>query len=414
MGPRLTHRVGRGELVVTVTEEGLVESAENREIKCQVRGANTVIWVVESGTIVQPGDVLLRLDTLFIEEQIDERTKYAHWSRSSAEHSQARVTSSELAVAEYEQGEYIAQLMTLEKDLAIAKSRLNSAEDLLRHAKLMAEDGYVSELEVEEREFAVTQADLQVELKQTEIDVLRRFTMVERLQTLQGNLAATRASHEANAERAMADASRRDRALEEFQHCVVRAEQGGLVIHPNAAEWESRPIAEGSTVYKDQVLLLMPDLAQMQVKVGIPEATIDRLQVGLEAYVSLPGKTLSGKVASVASVTRPAGWWTGNEVKYDTLVRLPADDILRPGMSAQVEIIIARYEDVLTIPVAAIWESDEGPCCWVKVDQGVQRRQLVLGDTNQVHSIVKEGLREGEDVILNPQALLSAAERKAG
>ena len=56
---------------MTVTEQGLLESAENTEIKCKVRGWNTVIWVIESGTVVEPGDELVRLDTLFIEEQID-------------------------------------------------------------------------------------------------------------------------------------------------------------------------------------------------------------------------------------------------------------------------------------------------------------------------------------------------------
>ena len=70
----LTHAVRRGPMLVTVTEQGTLESARNTEIKCKVRGQNTVIEVVESGTYVNPGDVLVRLDTLFIEEQIAERT----------------------------------------------------------------------------------------------------------------------------------------------------------------------------------------------------------------------------------------------------------------------------------------------------------------------------------------------------
>ena len=88
---RLTHRVTRGDLLVTVTEQGILESAENTEIKCKVRGRNAVLWVIDSGSMVQPGDELLRIDSSFIEEQIDERTKYAHWSRSSAERSAANV-----------------------------------------------------------------------------------------------------------------------------------------------------------------------------------------------------------------------------------------------------------------------------------------------------------------------------------
>ena len=61
---------------------------------------------------------------------------------------------------------------------------------------------------------------------------------------------------------------------------------------------------------------------------------------------------------SIASVTSPAGWWTGNQVKYDTIIQLPSEEGLRPGMSAEVEIIIARHENVLTIPVAAVLETE--------------------------------------------------------
>ena len=316
----------------------------------------------------------------------------------------------ELAVSEYEQGRYISQLMTLEKDLAIAESNLLTAQNMLSHAEMMTESGYVSELEVEEKKFAVSRSKLEVEVKQTEIDVLKRFSKAEQVQTLKGNFAASKANHEANAERAFADASRRDRAVEEFKHCVIKAERSGLVIHPSAARWRNAPeIAEGARVYKNQVLLLMPDLSQMQVKVGIHESIVDRIKTGLPVRVKLPIKTLDGKVSSVASVARPASWWNGNEVEYDTIVQLPSVPGLTPGMSAEVEVIMARYEDVLTIPVAAVIETKDGDFCWVQTVEGTQRRSLKLGDTNDVHTLVKAGLKEGDVVMLNP---LAVAERQ--
>ena len=118
LGPKIVHTVGRGDLEVTVIEQGTLESSENTEIKCKVRGQNTVTFVVESGTYVETGDVLLRLDTLFIEEQINERSKYAHWSRSAAERSKADVARSELAIKEYLDGRFVSRLATMEKDLA--------------------------------------------------------------------------------------------------------------------------------------------------------------------------------------------------------------------------------------------------------------------------------------------------------
>jgi len=91
IGHELTHTITRGDLIVTVTEQGILESSDNTEIKCKVRGQSNVIWVIEGGTEVKPGDELVRLDTLVIEDAISERSKYAHWSRSAAERSKADV-----------------------------------------------------------------------------------------------------------------------------------------------------------------------------------------------------------------------------------------------------------------------------------------------------------------------------------
>jgi multidrug efflux pump subunit AcrA (membrane-fusion protein) len=407
----VTYAISHEDLTVTVTAQGLLESEQNTEIKCKVRGWNTIIWIIDSGTFVEPGDVLVRMDSLFIEEQIDERTKYAHWSRSGAEHSKAQVVSSELALAEYERGTYVAERMKLEKDLTIAKSALVSARNMLQHARIMRKSRYISQIEVEQREFAVRQAELDVELKETELEVLRKFTKAEQLQLLNGELAASKATHQANVERAVADASRQERALDEYQHCVIKAERAGLVIHRSAAEWEVEPLAEGSTVHKEQVLLLMPDLSRMRVKVGVHESVIDRMKLGLKAKVILPDETLTGEISEIATVTTPSGWWTGNEVKYDTFVKLPARKGLRPGTSAEVEILVAHYEDVLTIPVAAIVQQGESHYCYVNTSTGPEKRHITVGDTNDVFTIVRAGLKEGDQVLLRPPIADTAAEK---
>jgi multidrug efflux pump subunit AcrA (membrane-fusion protein) len=405
-GPRLTHTIARGDLIVTVSEQGMLESSDNVEIKNKVRGRSTVTWVIENGTVVEPGDELVRLDTLQIENAVSERTKYAHWSRSSAERSRATVARAKLAVPEYEDGRYRSQLMALEKELAAAESDFRTALNMLGHAAMMADRGYVSELQLEERTIAVTQAELNVEVKRTEIDALKEYTKRIELKTLQGNLEASQARLAADEERAAMDAKRRDLAKDELQHCLVRAERGGLVIHPSAARWRNAPeITEGATVHEDQTLLLMPDLSQMQVKVGIRESAIEHVRPGLAARVTLPDRTLDGVVQSVASVTAPAGWWTGNVVKYETIIALPEAPGLKPGMSAEVEVITARHEDVLIIPVAAVVETDAGSHCWVKTDRGPRRRTLRLGDTNDIFAIVRSGLKEGDQVVLNPAAL---------
>lgn len=405
----MTHRIARGDLVVTIDEQGILESEENFEIKSKVRGRNAVLWIIESGRFVNEGDELVRLDSLFIQEQIDERTKYANWSQSAADHSAARLARAKLAVDEYDQGRFRTQVMSQEKDIAVSKAALQNARDRLKHSSVMAGSGFVSELEIEERQFAVEQAALDLKLKETQLKVLQDFTYREQLQTLKGELVATQANHEANAERAMADASRRDRAVREIQYCVIRADRDGLVIHPNAAQWETAPVAEGTNVHKDQVLLLMPDLEKMQVKLGVHESLVKRVKNGQQAKVTLTDGDLKGSVSEVASIAKPAGWWTGNQVRYDTFVSLPSRQGLRPGMSAEVEITIAEYEDELLIPVAAVVETEDGIFCWIKSIDGVRRRRITLGDSNEIFSIVHEGLSDGDEVLLNPVALETSA-----
>jgi len=409
-----THIISRSELVVSVTEQGTLESANNTEIKCRVRGSNTITFVIESGTRVQPGDVLIRLETLAIEEEISERTKFYHLAESQVARSAADVERAKLAISEYEEGRFVSELSSLKKDLAVAESRFLNSQNRLKHSRMMSRSEYASELEVEEKEFASEQAEMNVGLIKTRIEVLENYTKQEELVRLRGALKAAEATWEADVERALADKKRLERAQEELGLCTIVADRAGLVIYPDSEEWENAPkIEEGGTVNKDQTLLLMPDLTQMQVKVGIHESIIDRLKSGMEANITLNRESLSGKVTYVAEVAKPAGWWTGNVVKYDTIVSLPSVDGLRPGMSAEIDIVLARHENVLTIPTNACIETQEGFACWVQTESAIERRALQLGDSSDMFIVVHDGVQAGEHVVLDPLANVPDAQEEA-
>ena len=406
-GPTLTHAITRGDLVVSVTEQGTLESSNNTEIKCKVRGWSLVTWVVEGGTEVQAGDELVRLDTKRIEDAISLQTTNFHTATATLEQSKAEVARAEIAIPAYLEGSYRTQLKSLERGLKIAETNLLTAKKMLNHTQTMFKRGYVTDLEVEGNAFTVTQAELELKVIQTEIDVLNKYTKEMQLETRNGNLKASKSKLQADEAGLAMDKARLGRAKEELENCVIKAERSGLVIHPSAAAWKETPdIAEGVNVRKDQVLLLMPDLSKMQVKVGIHESIVDRIKPGQAARITLPDKTLDGKVSSVSPVTGPAGWWNGNVVKYDTIIELPSVDGLKPGMSAEVQIIIDRYTDVLTIPVAAVVETAEGDFCWVKTPEGTKRSLLKLGDTDDSFIVVKAGIKEGDEVVLNSLALI--------
>ena len=414
-GPQLTYQVVLGDLDVTVTEPGTLESSENTEIRCKVRGQNTITSVVESGSIVKKGEELLRLDTLLIEEQIHERSKYAHWCKAGEVQLKAHMNRSGLAVKAYLEGEFVERLTELEKFLAVAKSSVLTARNMLDHDRMMAARGYVSSLKVEQREFQLSQAKMNLVIQETNIDVLKRFTKAERMERLQGELKSATAEYKAAAERTFADEHRRDSAIEEFQHCVVMAPRDGMVIHPKAARWKNAPeVQEGATVYKNQVLLLMPNLDKMQIKIGVHESILKRITLGLKATVTLPDRTIQGKVISVAKVARPAGWWSGNVVKYDTVIELPRSRDLKPGMSAEVEILIASRKNVLTVPVAAIVQTENNETlCWITTPLGIKKQALQTGENNDKFVEVISGLEAGQEVVLNPLAFITEAQQEA-
>ena len=409
-GPRLTHTVRRGDLIVTVVEQGTLQSAENTEIKCKVRDKDIPItWVIENGSKVKPGDVLVRLATMAYEDRLNMVSKWVHSSQANLARSTANVKRAQLAVSEYLEGRYRTQLMTLQTDLAIAESNLRTARNMLVHAETMAQRGYISELDLERSTIAVTQARLNLDVKQKEIDVLTEYTRAMELETLNGDLEVSKARHEANKAQVKNAKAQLILCQGDLENCVVRVQKSGTVIYPTGKPWEYVPeIEEGATIYMGQTMLLMPDLSHMQVKVGIRESFIDRMKPGLKARVSLPNRILEGEVSSVASVTGPAGWWNGNTVRYDTIVTLPSVPGLRPGMSAEVEIAIAQYADVLKIPVSAAVEAAQGDYCWVKTTEGAKKCSLQLGDTNGSFTVVEAGLQEGDEVVLHPFAFEEA------
>ncbi len=406
----LTHTIRRDNLVVSVIERGTLDSSNNAEIKCKIRGFSTVTWVIPSGSVVQPDDVLVRLDTKVMEETVSLTKTNVNLAKAKLERSRADFARAQIAIDAYLEGQFRSELKTLEKDVAVAESNLLAARKMLEQSRTLFKRGYVTDLEVEGHEFTVTRADLELKVKKTQVDVLERFTKEMRLETLKGNLRSARSKMAADTAELAMTTKQRSRAREELEACVVKAHRGGLVIHPSAAEWKDTPdISEGASVRKDQVLLLMPDLSRMRVKVGLHESVIDRVRPGMTARVTLPDRTLETRVSSVSTIARPVGWWNSDVVKYDTIIELPSVEGLKPGMSAEVEVILARYEDVLTIPVAAVVQTEGGDFAWVKTEDGMQRRVLRSGDTNDVFTVVEGGLAQGEQVVLNPLAFVTEA-----
>ena len=117
----LTHTVARDTLAVMVTENGAVESSNNKEIKCLVKGGSTVLWVIETGTIVQPGDELVKLDQSQIEDKILQQKIVYESALANKITAESDVAVAETSVTEYLEGTYQEEKSKIEKEIFYSK-----------------------------------------------------------------------------------------------------------------------------------------------------------------------------------------------------------------------------------------------------------------------------------------------------
>src|SRR5262249_50213533 len=146
----------------------------------------------------------------------------------------------------------------------------------------------------------------------------------------------------------------------------------------------------------------LPDISKMRVNTKVHESMIDRLAKGLRARIrveSFADEILPGEVESVAPLPDPSSCFSSDVKVYTTLVTIEKGlSGLRPGMSANVEILITELEDVLSVPVQSILQYGGKDHLAIRTENGYVWRDVKLGISNDKHVEVKEGLKAGEVV----------------
>jgi HlyD family secretion protein len=209
-----------------------------------------------------------------------------------------------------------------------------------------------------------------------------------------------------------------DRLRAQLEGCIIKAPQDGIVIHSQYRPWDdSSRIRTGAQLHFQQPIFTLPDLDHMQVSLKVHESVVKKVQKGQRATMqvdALPNQVLHGKVKYVASLVQSEGWRGGGSKEYKTEVSiddLPTDAGLRPGMTAEVKILIRIVPDALTVPVQAVTELDGKHICYVVSGASIERRTVKVGESNQQLIQIVDGLAEGERVALDAR-VRAAAELK--
>jgi HlyD family secretion protein len=159
-------------------------------------------------------------------------------------------------------------------------------------------------------------------------------------------------------------------------------------------------VAEFVGIGKPIVHLIDP--TNLHVKAVADEADALKVRVEQRALVTMdafPGRNLAGHVVEISPVTSTARQESRtSEVK----IRLDHSAIpLKPGLSADIEIVVQEVPNALTLPTHIVLE--RGKYVYVVTDSRVQERSIQVGASNWDFTAITEGLREGERVIIPPE-----------
>jgi HlyD family secretion protein len=166
--------------------------------------------------------------------------------------------------------------------------------------------------------------------------------------------------------------------------------------------------AVGNQVSPGTVAFRVDDLSHMLVDVQVSEVDINTVEVGQNATLTFDavlGRSdpYHGKVVQVSQ----AGDTVQGVVNFVVTVELTdADEFVKPGMTAAVNIIIKEQNDVVLIPNRAVRLVDTDRAVYLLVDNKPTLVKIKLGSTDGVNSVLISGdIKEGDPVILNPPSL---------
>ncbi len=439
------YKVVREDMVVSVNQAGQLQATNKEILRCDVREREIEVrWLIEEGAVVEPGEVLVRLDTTQLdEEKIEDEqslesaaaSEFASkvslentisQSQSDVEKAALDYEFAQLALKKYIEGEYPQELYQAQGKLKLSEEALDRAKDTMEGSKRLFDKGYITEVEYKADVAKHDSAKLDVEVSRGALKVLQEFTFYEKKRKLESDVEQAKAKLERTKNKAEADVEkakvdyktaqsshvRRQRrlqdTLDDIAACTIKAPVAGRVVYApqDGHRWsQGEPLDVGSRVGYGSELIHLPESGAMSVSIKIDEAQRDKVAVGMPVRITgpnLPDDGLNGKLVRIAEYLDPSGWWNNYLKVYDATVDIDGDaSALRTGMNCQTEIIVAVYRGVLTVPPQAVVKiGDQHVVYPPGEDAEPIPVEIGLDNGKKVH-IVK-GLKEGQKITTVP------------
>ena len=432
---------------VTTTATGDLQAAKQIEIRNPLDQQTTITEIVKEGSRVKAGDVIVRLNSQQIEQQVAQEQLAVESARAnlavaenalviqeSDNDSAMRKATLDLDVARLElrqwaEGDVKSKRQALDLALEKAQRELQRLKEKFDRSKSLNAEGFLSTDEMKRDELAYLEAEASLKTATLDKDVYNgiqhakdqkvKQSAVEEAQAALDRTASLNKSklesRKAELNNSRESLKLREANLEKYNKelasATIKAPQDGLVVYASSLErdrfgGQGNTIDVGQQLYPNSLILALPDVTEMVAAVRVHESLAGRIRPEMPATVkvdAMGGKTVPGHVLSVGVIAESGGWRDPNLREYTVRVRLDfpeASSVLKPSMRCEAEITLDRVVDALAVPVQAVFS--EGMVRYVLTPEGDKyvRTPVKIGRRSERFIEVLGGIGEGQTVLL--------------
>jgi HlyD family secretion protein len=417
-GPELlTTTVWKGAYDFNIAARGTLSSASSTEIVCEVRspgGGTAIIDVAPEGAFVKKGDLVVTLDAgPLLEEEIKQKVVVSTRESLLAQ-AENTLQAAKIAKTEYLEGLYVVQERLLLTELQLAEQGKVTAEAALESAKSLYEKATIGGLQVEAAYTGLDDALNKLANAQSNLATLRNLTKEKELTVLEAGIASAEAIFKEHRRGLLLEQRRLKNIQQQIAKCTIRAPASGQIVYVNEPEYYRSStyapfvVEPGAVARERQVIMRLPNPAEMQVLVTVNEARVSLVRPGLPVSIrvdALDDEAIEGEVTKVNPFPEPSNFSSGSINKYGVtiLIKNPLPE-LRVGMSAETWIHVEQSPEALQLPVQALAETNGRYFSLVKNGDEFETREIGISSINDQVAAIEGGLEEGDEVVINPRS----------
>ena len=192
-----------------------------------------------------------------------------------------------------------------------------------------------------------------------------------------------------------------------FANTIIRAPFSGAIIKKYKEEGEVI-----SSIGTPETILLIADVSKIKAKVEVDESDIGKLKIDQTAYVTTdtyPGEKFYGKIAKIGMIVGKK-LIKSNDPKeimdkkvLEIEIEMNPTEKLTLGMTVDAKIIVVEKEKALIVPKKAAQSDENGEFLYILNNGKKEKRGIKIGDRDDVHVEVVEGVKEGEKISILPK-----------